>query len=677
MFVCGKISLHRPTEITHHTFDKQTLAQLMLSSKEFTVFAVDTNPYMDTVPPGHEKSHFDTGLSYVYDHLTNLLLKNRKIDRIGLVVHGNDDPIFADNQFTYNDLKEYARVLLVSSDAKPDFLSSVYRGLDLFKPKIHLKFSRNLVIVTNESVDVGTDDQFDAYTSFIRDNHINVVVVGSCHRNSTLVQIVHRWNGKLVSDVEGLLENTSILKKVSPRPISTSQLRFGADLENPDSSELLSINIQVYPATRPEKLISGHEYTIESGKAELVKRQTKYYVKKYKSKATSNTDDNENEIDENSDDENYEKVEVDSSDYVPAYKISKTDVQAVTDDLKLLCRLPTKEAIDILGFIKLKNLPYAYFVNESSYVLPSSNDSTSRNCIEFNSLAKTLIDFEAAAIVRYVPVDGKDISVAALLPNVVQIKKKFSYTFAIIQLAFKEDEKFGRFPWLTMKELESENKGTDDEDDEDEEYDDLNTDGRLKVEDDTKDNRSFNKREYPSSDDLDLMDQFVLSNDLDKDETPNLKVINNQKLALADTQFLKVPVETPHDVDTKLLASSPALQKFNNNIKKIIKLSLDKSSLFEFLNEDKFIEKYLVSEKSNLLNLTNIFTVNTDTTTSWLKKNNRELTEKIIDRFGVKYVAKSTSNKMRKLDKDSRVDNQVLEKEEFAEYFDVDDLLGN
>lgn len=637
----------------------------MLSSKEFTTFVVDCNPYMDAVEEGQKKSSFEVGLKYFYDHTSNLLLKNRKLDRIGVVPHGLD-VLFNDGQFTYLDLKSYSQKLVVNSSSSGDLMDSVYRGLELFRPKIHLKFTRNLVIITNDKAELSISDQFEEYSTFILDNKINVIAVGiNCDRESEIGLIVSRWKGTLISNVEELLANASILKKVAPRAICTTELKFGVQGQDDTS---LNISIQIYPATRIEKVIPGHEFTIAEGIPETIKRKTKYYIKEYQDKRPVDEDDEEEEpLDEDSDDENYKKVEVDASQYVPAYRISKTDVQAVTDDLKELSKLPTVASFDILGFIKFKSLPYAYYVNESSYVLPSATETSNTNSIAFNALVKTLLDFEGVAIVRYVPAATKDITICALLPNVLLIGDKYSYGFMLLQLAFKEDEKFGKFPYLTKKEDKLEDSKEDEEENE------------LDVEDDAQGVKNdWNKREYPSEEDTNLMDSFVKSHDLDTDEIPRRDIIDNQKLGLKDTQFLLTPSNIPASVNSNLLASSPAIHKFNSKLKNIIELSLNKDNMFDFLKEDKFIEKYMVKEETNLFNLENILKLNTKTPDDWLAHEGPGSAKKLIKSLQVKFVSKEESTKKRKKQNTTEDGAQVnAEKAGFDDFFDIDEVLGN
>lgn len=647
----------------------------MLSSKEFTVFVVDCNPYMGKTGDGQQKTNFEVGLKYFYDHTTNLLLKNRKLDRIGLVKHG-DDALFNDSPFTYLDLKRYSQLLQVDSESSGDLMESVYKGLELFKPKIHLKYSRNLVIITNDEADLSISDQFEEYSSFILENKINTIAIGiNCDAESEIGLIISKWKGNLIDNVESLIENSSILKKVAPRPICTTELKFGVKGDESDADTSLNINVQIYPATRIEKHLAGHEYLIANGKPQPIKRKTNYFIKEYQDKRPTVDEEGEEEeadgvdLDDESDEENYKKIEVDASQYIPAYKISKTDVQAVTDDLKSLSKLPTTTSFDILGFIKFKNLAYAYYVNESSYVLPSATDTSNTNPIAFNALVKTLLDFEGVAIVRYVPEAKKDISLCALLPTVLLINRKYSYGFILLQLAFKEDEKFGKFPWLTKPEKKPEEANECDEEDDDE----------LEVVDDTQVlKHDHNKKEYPTKENTNLMDLFVKAHDLDKDEIPRRDIIDNQKLGLKDTQFLLTPKVATSNINSYLLASSPAIHKFNTKLKKIIELSLQKDSLFDFLTEDEFVEKYMVSDATNLFNLENILKVNTGTPDKFLTQEGPELAKKLIKSLKVKFVTKEESNKKRKTQTAAEAEDQInAEKAGFDEFFDVDELLGS
>lgn len=616
-------------------------------SKEFTIFVVDCDPTMGESSGGIgseagtknvNTTDLEAGLSYFYNHTTSLLLKNRSSDRIAVVPHGFRT-LFKDSQFTYDDLKYFSLKLVLNTSSSGDFMDTIYLALDIFQAKIHLKFVRSLVIITNSQANLAISSRFEEYSSFVKSNLINVIGVNTPLK-SEMGMIIQNWGGSFVNTAD--LANADILKRVNPRATSMD-MKFGDDI---------SIPVEIYPAMRKEKIISGHDYTIEGGDPELVTRKTHYYIKEFP--------DIEDADEDTAQDYTKVNVQLDPAQKISGYRISKLDTLAVDEEMKNLTRLPTDTSFDIIGFIKYAQIPYAYYVGETSYVLPGKDSGA--KTLAYNALATVLSDLAGVAIVRYVPGPKKDISVCALIPAKLKIKEKYSHGFILSQLAYKEDEKIGRFPNLSKKETAHVKKEEESEDE-------------IEVEDDLiiKNN---DEKEYPTEEDLDLMDQFLNSHDLDKGEVIKREVIDNQKLTLKETQFVQTQPEFLDDTNSNLLPSSPSIFKFTSNLKKIIELSLKKDDLTSFLKEEDFVEKYLVKNESNLFNLKNIFKLNTAAPEDWLLHQNQEIERKLIKSLDVKYVSKEDIKKKKTQKSYTTGEKTVAEKSGFDEFFDINDILG-
>ncbi|KAK6456588.1 SPOC like C-terminal domain-containing protein [Scheffersomyces xylosifermentans] len=699
----------------------------MSTSKELTFFVVDLSGPMVSRHSG-EETDLDIGLKYYYDHVANVLLKNRKIDRMGVIlVHGTGngsedelEVLFDDEQFTYETFKRYSEKMRAANnnyeskqneEGNSNIIDATLHGLDQFKVKIHLKYLRNLVVITNGEDPLYLEgeeslaEKISDYTDFINTYDIKVTVVGVGFDKKIKIteqkqenvkfwnQLMTKWNGRVL-DAEALNRNvqySSALKKVAPRALYTGSMTFGLGSEalsgekNSNINEVggLTLDVQMFPATRPEKLASGHTYDLSEKSSSSVKRITKHYYKKYKEQ----DDQTEIKDEESGDDADYEKVEVSVGDYVPGFKYSKHDIIAVNQDLAEIAQLYSLAGISIIGFIKQVDFPYAYFTDESSYVIPSKSASPSK-MILFNSVVKSLLDLKSIALARVVTGDGKEVQLCSLTPQLVQIEGKYSYSFVAIRIALKEDQKIGRFPYLTEKT----NSNTQIEDND---LDDLD-EGKSANQDDSR------KREYPSEDVIELMDSFVKSKDLDKNDkgTSHKHILANQKVALRETEFVNFGTTIKEmNTDAKLLPSNPANQKYNTNLKKIVIKSLEKESLWDFLNEDKFVEKYLVTsnknkasmeEKStNLFNLNNIVSGNTVNTKDWLSEINKDsllTSENLKDSLKIKYLLKKDTSKRRQqagtaFERFFRADGESAEEKKpsggFGTFFDINDLLGD
>lgn len=385
-------------------------------SKEFTVFVID--PAATTSP----------GIQLWYDHCTSLLLKNRKVDRIGVVFDG--ELHYKEEQFTYSDFQCYTKLITKVDSSSSNIHDSVYEGLDAFKTKINLAFVRNVIVITNEFPPGFSADRLN----FIHNHGIKVYIVSPNDPN--IPEFTYVSSALDVS-------KSSTLKKVQSRPTYSGCLRFGKGPEE-DSEDHISIDVNVFAAVKKESFISGHTYIVEDNKVVQVKPSLKYFVKKYVQKETGS---------DNEDAEEFEKEEVEKS--TKGFKYSKRDFVAITPELESVAKLKTSAGIDILGVIKSTNFPYTYYMNESQYVLPPGDSP--KNLLSYTSFVKALYDLGLFALVRFVPSNMAEVHNSVLIPQLFATNstdEKFSYGLFMIRIPFKEDEKMGRFSDLKQPDEE-------------------------------------------------------------------------------------------------------------------------------------------------------------------------------------------------------------------------------
>lgn len=575
-------------------------------SKEITIFVFDLSC---------TSGELQTCLSYFNDVVITKILKGRKTDYVSII--GCYSPItahaYADEGMfkhievvchkevpTYKKLKEWTKKLSSVNEIKPDAadcFDAFMIGAGLLNETLKLKFIRNIVVFTNGQVPMTSwnTDLAKASAGAINSMDVNVIVgvPGLQEENENIVQ----WRKKLeefrhghLADALSLANSTNYtppLKRV--RPIRAAkdilQLRLGADVSqlvtsdsyDPTSDICLCLEVEVYPAVKIEKPIAAHQYLV-SDKVSQIKTETSYYIRG----------------------EGEENVPIVKGDWVDGFKYSNFDLIAVDESLRGLATLKTDTGLDILGFIHREKVPMAYFTSESFYVVPTSE--AQGNATGVAAFCKALIELDSFAITRYVQKANDEVQMCVLMPVKILHKDKHIYAFSMTRLPFKEDEKMGRFPKLS-----------------------------------TFTTTSGKKIDEPK--DLDMkMEEFIRSKDLDAVlGSSGPATISNRKVTMREPSSL--PVELP--VQPTLTPSSPAIQKYNQNLKRIIAKSLSHDSLPDFLQQEKFVESVMSGNDTNLFNLGNILSVNGES--KWLfdvNKKSNDASHKLLDSLEIEYTSK-------------------------------------
>ncbi|CUM68137.1 uncharacterized protein PRCAT00005854001 [Priceomyces carsonii] len=679
-----------------------------MASKEFNVFVVDLSPSMGAMKNGRRINDLEYGLKYYNDFIAETLLKKRKQDRVAIVLchskstknpHADEsslrkiEVLYEDAMLTYEKSKEYSRKLAVNTDSveknEGDCLEALLVGIGIFKDSIKYKFNRRIVIITNSDTEIASFGSkiAEASSGPISQMNIEVLLNGIdidgdyVNKSSTKMENESKWR-TLIANYGGRLVDTKNLnmslnyapplKKVRPVVSFSGHLRYGTSLEsltsdrdsiNSDDKSQLCIKIQVFPAVKPEKLLPSHQYIIKEKSVHQLKYETFYHIKKKKErpKKTEETQEGQNDEQEKSvesDSDDYEKEYVSKGDWEPGFKYSNMDLIAIDNELSDSAKLRCNKGMDILGFIKNTKLPYVYFMQESSYVIPER--ATTKNIVAFRSLCVALEKFEVSALVRYVPKNDSDIQLCALMSTKVINADMELNNLILIRLAFKEDEKIGRFPSLTQLRTTADGMKPAKDEEQDEDYENEEDDLSLK---------SDLKKFYPSSGAKELMKAFILSKDLDNTLEPldDGHKIRNQKVSLIESDTLRLIQDIKEDIDTKLLPSSLAIHKFIFILKKIIKESLKQEDFDKFLNDKNFITKYLLKDDddtyeflngedaTNFFNLKNVLSINTSGAYNFLNDINLKSLKpagELLEKLDIKYrkAANLTDPKKRKTD---------------------------
>lgn len=500
-----------------------------MADKEITTFVIDISSSMSRSDGTRNISDLQLGLKYFNDVISSKIIRGRKTDYVTVIsVHSpvTDNP-YAGDSFqnievisekiapTYKDLKHFTGKLTANptpnSEYNQDELGDCFEGVVLavllLKETLKLKFTRNIVLITNGESNITSMDTPLAqatYNAFTKLN-INFTVIGidfdkpaqtiseTKQKNiASWQQVCKEHGGRLMTGSDALLSvlYNPPLRKVRPMKAFKGQLRFGADFQrlsmdkeyDPDTDAWsLSTNVECYPATKVELLPSGHSYFLRNNTNEISKigQVREYFVTRDEeegdeelgvrhSKLGAEDGDPEDGQQKSNETEAVDEEAVDyieEFDRVKGFKYSNYDLIALDEDLEKESKLNTREGLDIVGFLKKDSFPFAYLTEEAFYVVPESNASLTRSVMSFNSFVQALLDIKCYCIVRYVQKDNSEVKMCILLPiKVFTNENEFVFTCSMVRIPFKEDEKIGRFPFLTTKALATGKSGEGEDD---------------------------------------------------------------------------------------------------------------------------------------------------------------------------------------------------------------------
>ncbi|KAL6454496.1 YKU80 ATP-dependent DNA helicase II subunit 2 [Candida maltosa Xu316] len=588
------------------------------------------------------ESDFVKSQKFVFNYLNQHLIKNRKSDRFGLVVYSGSaiEVLYENAPLTLEKLQLYYSYLQEfhtndpGDEDKYDVHDALVTAFQEFEKTLRYKFSRNLYLVTNGVLAVDESKNIEAYTDLIKDNNINVTLsLIPNDTNSETSDVFHDLQDGLDNvrfvDFNELYNSNSPLKLVAPKCITDGYLGF-AELGNTRQGieNMVHLDIQVYPGVRSQTQTHGHEYYIDptTKKISKVSRVPHYFIKK-----TNDSEDlNEDDLDEDGNEVNLvETIPVERSDCTSGFKYSNRDVLALSSELLDASTLETSPSINILGFIDHAKFPYAYLTDESSYVIPH-REKLEDNRLGFNSLVLAMIETKCNALVRYVPKLDDEIQVCVAFPRKVRIDGVFGHILVLTRIAMKEDEKIGIFPKLE----DSASEGVDD-----------------------------------------LMEQFIKSKKL-RDSDVDTDIISNSKIALTQSDGTRPPTTPETSLDDILLSSNPANKRFNYYFQKILWASLQKESLYDFLTESNFVQKYLsVDEPHTMFNLNSILDSPEKFLYTHAHEKSNDISRKLQEKLDIKYKTQTKPGK-RKREPGVSFGGPQPNDGKFDEYFDIEDILA-
>ncbi|ODQ81167.1 hypothetical protein BABINDRAFT_120843 [Babjeviella inositovora NRRL Y-12698] len=356
------------------------------------------------------------------------------------------------------------------------------------KPDKNLRVKRTIVLTTNLRTELEYDTELLTGVSQLM-GQFNVQLIVNCvgletgavkaedhtqqYNQRRWYDLIRDWNHtnkfEKVYDNAGLIADTDTLLRTrlehppgryyKSTKLYTGDLRFagnvkqllGSSVGDTADSGSLRFPVEMYPAIRVEKLLSGSLTYLNRGEVRGVKSFREYYY----------------EIPYRADDgDEYKKVPVEEVAIEKGFKYTTTDLIQLSQVLAESLKLPTQQALDIRGFVPQDELqPWYFSANEANYIVPAST-SQFRDLMAFNAFVQALIELELYVVARYVQKKLADVSMLVLVPVVfrepptvgaARHKRELSddgfpvtaHALLAHRLPFKEDEKIGNFPALT------------------------------------------------------------------------------------------------------------------------------------------------------------------------------------------------------------------------------------
>lgn len=614
-----------------------------MADKEATVFVVDLAPTLT----GEE-------CGYLFDTIATKLMKGLKTDYISVVAFhssGTRHALAETGKFrginvlvdfetpSYKQLQQLKKELVPNKDQIPecsDGFQALVFSVSLFEQTRKKAFKRNIVVITSSDSPMKSfsESKAAALPNLIKDLALNLVVIGADFNSSKPSTVERDWDliaqqfdqGHILSVKEASKLSTYFpaVKKTRPMPTYRGDLRFGSDFskivndKNYDPSEddsCLVWQVEVYPAAKSDILSRNlHDYIVDGDKVVRVERITKPYVWEKDFQNIGELFD-----DENADDRKCDKIFLADEDTVPGFKFSNFDLLALDSDLRDASRLEISSDFDIFGFLKISSIPYSYFTDEASFVVPEKSSSF-KNTLTHFAFCQALYKQRIAAIARLVRKQAKEIEIGAMVPVKVKEGSEFSYCYIFIRLPFKEDEKIGNFPRLAEKTEEIQ---------------------RAKIS--TEAQSAVSKTD-------ELMDEFVnawtLADTEDLGEPEDYKTtINNYKVTMKGSDSSKLNLPTSVKNTDPFICNSFGSNKYSNYLKKALLKSLEVSDWTRFCQEPKFVELALKESKdaTNFMNLENALIVNSNACLNWLKEmslGSQVTGKRLIKELDIKYLRK-------------------------------------
>lgn len=163
-----------------------------MADKEATVYIIDVGRSMGKKNNGREQTDLDWSMDYVWDKIATTILTERKTLQIGIVGLRTDDtnhslegeeydhisilsPI---KQFLMPDVRQLRDLVRPSNTNEGDAISSLVVAVQLIAAHCkHLKFKKNIFLVTDGRGSIDADDT-DGIVNKIKKDNINLTILG-------------------------------------------------------------------------------------------------------------------------------------------------------------------------------------------------------------------------------------------------------------------------------------------------------------------------------------------------------------------------------------------------------------------------------------------------------------------------------------------------------------------
>ncbi|KAF5382804.1 hypothetical protein D9757_007263 [Collybiopsis confluens] len=489
-----------------------------------TMFLVDVSKSMGAIrsvplppgPNGEERSakmtHLQHALQYVKFKIQTMIYEGRKTDQCGITIFGTEG---TDNQINaanggYEHVTEYIPIAqptavtlkkldqLEPSDDYGDPIDAIIVGVESQNKYLGKKtWTRKVVLVTDGEGPIELED-WEATAQKMNELNIGFTVVGvdfddedygyiqkeklhikRVNEEFLVKEFVPAINGAIAGNLDRVIEQVSLPDvKLSRSTLMKSVLRIGdVDARAEEAMEILIKTSKCTAFSRPKafKKFAYRPKTAEELEAEQrameanenfektvtfaqLKARTEYFIDL---RAHKEEEEEDIKVEENEDEDERRSLDkVEKEQLIKGFKYGTSYVPCPEGQFQ---RLPTKQGIDLIGFIPEKKFRREFSMGEIQYIW-GNPDNASAQCA-LSSMVQAMYEKGVLAVARWVTADGRDPKMGIMSPALFEqvhcllwapmpfaddVRK---YTFpSLTELTNKKGETLTEHPYLPTEE---------------------------------------------------------------------------------------------------------------------------------------------------------------------------------------------------------------------------------
>ncbi|KAJ5703438.1 hypothetical protein N7493_011827 [Penicillium malachiteum] len=444
-----------------------------MADKEATVYIVDLGRSMGEKRHGRTITDLDWAMQYVWDKITNTVIRGRKTDLAGFIALRTDDTMndyqeddsFSNisvlsglKQILTPDIRKLQEAIKPSRTYKGDAISALVLAIQMITAQCKkLKYKREIVLVTNGTGLINSEG-LDQIKEKIEEDNITLKIVGPDFddpesgvkeedkderkaQNETLLRdfIATLPENGIFGTLESAISELDIprIKEVKHMASFKGFLSLGNAGEYETA---IRIPVERYAKTMVAKPPTASSYVLRSGNepGEGVDPATAQAPVEWESLVTIRTSRTYQVADESAPGG---KADVEREELAKGYEYGRT-VVPITEMDENITTLTTFAGMEIIGFVA--NDKYARYLQMGNVNILIASKGNQKGSLALSSFIHALFEAESYAVARLVTKESKPPMPVLLAPC---LESDFEGLLEI-QLPFAEDLRAYQFPPL-------------------------------------------------------------------------------------------------------------------------------------------------------------------------------------------------------------------------------------